>query len=939
MTKLNQSQNLFLLFAGICLTFLIMVTQAEAAETWFPEPVNTPAYVYNPEDPDLNRTGPIFAIPASDAGNYELNLVSDINAADFKIDDGASSNLFEDLINSSNAIFGYAWSKRVGWINFSHGMPGFIPEFGKSSDNKDILKGFIWSKNSGWIQLSSEGFNTSLAQSTTNWGVVLNGSTFGGRAWGPGLGWIDFSHVTFDSTTGKFGGYACSNTCTNDDKIYFAYSSNAPGNVQEASGDLTTWGVSKNMARVIDAYSEAAISCNLISEDCLGNNYPNRTNFILDSTGNKINLKFPYRLEQAGDHILTEIMVTNIYGQTISGPAKKIKSVVWPTNCTVVAGKLECDAPNINIPSPSNVPVADGVDKIDWTITLTNSEGETITTSLNMKSIILTLSFEDNVRTNQLNPAMDYNAVKYNDGNGISDLASPVDLININEFGEFNLDLTSLAPTSSIDYLKLTGFEIQMTLDDDAPADSKTFTFASGDDYSSVNPENYNFQFKPALTTSFEGFESLIENAPSEFNLILTNNSTTETISKIDLNSIFDGISAYLEAEMKAKGTTWSDVTIDQLELIYNAATNYLINGDLVINGTTFLTDMLAGSNQIINFSLTPKLFLGDVINLDETIDLNTEVAYKLPSGNDYTYHKTATLDLASGAVKGEVEIIGISSGDHIYSIYDDTNFNNIAGISFGEMSEVIRRNVAEITRNETAGTLNATITDWSGNLIDNNKVLYYKGDGDLIIGNGSDFVIPDTAGSIIVIGGDVYIKNNLVYNSEKGSLGIIVIKDVDGNGGNVYIDPAVTNLVGGIYAEGSLISAEDDANNAIQNTEIYDGFNGNKMDLVNQLFLKGTLITHNTIGGSRQDPVTFPEMVDENCGELGSGQPCAERYDLNYMRIFSTSGATVLNGGMASIGTTSTAPFVIEYDPRIQSNVPPAFEMDQAIDFKEILQ
>lgn len=81
----------------------------------------------------------------------------------------------------------YAWSNNVGYINFESVIV-----------NNNALSGYAWSTNKGLIK-----FNPAQ-------GGVLNDGTgdLSGFAWGEQLGWIDFSNVSINGTTGKFSGTA-----------------------------------------------------------------------------------------------------------------------------------------------------------------------------------------------------------------------------------------------------------------------------------------------------------------------------------------------------------------------------------------------------------------------------------------------------------------------------------------------------------------------------------------------------------------------------------------------------------------------------------------------------------------------------------------------------------------------------------------------------------
>jgi len=967
--------------AFFCFGCLISKTYADT--TFFPQPLATPVYEYN------SAQG-ILAIPSESAESYETTFLS-INDTDKEkyIVENNGNNIFNNVINDSDAILGYTWSERVGWISFSHGIiqdfTKYYPRFAKDLDgSQEILKGYLWNEQSGWIRLSSNNFETSNAQNDNNWGVILNGNSFSGKAWGAALGWIDFSNVTYDSTTGKFGGYACSNNdkdSNNDqvcddsakNKIYF---DKVPDGITSNTGKLTDWGVSKNMTTIEDTLYPGTINetiCNLLSDDTCSMNSP-KTALSVNTDGSEITVNFEHRLTLNGNHDLRG-KITNKYGETLTyvnptttNDSLRIKSVVWPMNCSLDGnGIFICDAPDLNLSTSNNGAVADGEDTITLTAKLTNSASEAIYIDPlnNVFDLSMSLVFEDTVETNQLDLGTSYDAVSYLDT--INNFAyssesstNTLNLINNNSNGEFKVDINSFAPTNATNNLVLKDFEITIILDNDAPAASRIFTFNKTNDYSSQ--ENINLTFSPALTATITNFEHLIENTSSVFSVILENHSPTQSIAQINLNTLFDGILANLIAEIKAKSdSAYSNVFIDQLQLVSNdfSEFDYLMVAEnpanqSVSSDTKILLDQLnQNSTQSLTFDLKPILVLGDQIDINEAIDFSTEIAYDIEGSNKITLHKSHSLDLQKNLLTSQVDVKGLASGDKIYDINKDYSINTSGdSATLREISEQIRKNVSDLTRNETAGTLNTTITNWTtGNQINNSKTLYYKGEGDLVIGDGNnDFEINDEQGSIIVVGGDVYLKSNIIYSEqEKGSFGLIVIQDENGNGGNIYIDPAITNLVGGYYSEGTMVSALDtDNNDNISDDEIFDGFSTNRNLLVNQLFVQGTLISKNTIGGSRQNPIEFPEGYDSSSCSSGSDeQKCAERFDLNYLRNFAVnSSGSILNGGRRADGTDGTtnaetdsnSAFVIKYDSRIQTNIPPGFEINTEMNFEEIV-
>lgn len=75
----------------------------------------------------------------------------------------------------------YAWSEKIGWINFN-------PANGNVIVTDEGLSGYAWSSNYGWINLSP-----------TKSGVKNDGNgNLSGEAWNDNLGWVSFSGLTID---------------------------------------------------------------------------------------------------------------------------------------------------------------------------------------------------------------------------------------------------------------------------------------------------------------------------------------------------------------------------------------------------------------------------------------------------------------------------------------------------------------------------------------------------------------------------------------------------------------------------------------------------------------------------------------------------------------------------------------------------------------------
>ncbi len=113
------------------------------------------------------------------------------------------SSSFVSASTTDGAVSGYAWSDKIGWVNFG-------TTYGDVHITDSAITGYAWNENTGRINLSP-------AKS----GVTNNAQgTLSGYAWSEGTGWINFSGVTVNSS-GIFAGTAAGDNGVN---IYFSCS-------------------------------------------------------------------------------------------------------------------------------------------------------------------------------------------------------------------------------------------------------------------------------------------------------------------------------------------------------------------------------------------------------------------------------------------------------------------------------------------------------------------------------------------------------------------------------------------------------------------------------------------------------------------------------------------------------------------------------------------
>jgi hypothetical protein len=313
---------------------------------------------------------------------------------------------------------------------------------------------------------------------------------------------------------------------------------------------------------------------------------------------------------------------------------------------------------------------------------------------------------------------------------------------------------------------------------------------------------------------------------------------------------------------------------------------NDIINKDLIAEGTADYSFKFQAA-QIGGQSISGS----NTFTAEQYLAYSTEAIDNVLPGIMNIYE--------GGAVLGPFEMkaigigtSGITSGDQIYETVGGRDLETITTTSSADLRKEIRRNVAILTRTMAACSSNS-ILQTSGELpssgssciqVDEaNKTIiaYYSGSGVVRLGTTGPISVPDDYKYTIILdnGADLSIENNILYNDDDNSLGIILLSDSSDNGANVYIHPNPTNLVGLLYAEGSILASPDAGN-----TFYYNGANSTA-DLKNQLYWQGSIASKNTIGGAANN--NTPEDVD--CSDWSDGQSCAQAYDLDFLRRFVT--------------------------------------------------
>lgn len=167
---------------------------------------------------------------------------------------------------------------------------------------------------------------------------------------------------------------------------------------------------------------------------------------------------------------------------------------------------------------------------------------------------------------------------------------------------------------------------------------------------------------------------------------------------------------------------------------------------------------------------------------------------------------------------------------------------------------------------------------------------------------------------SLIVIGTDLIIDLDYTWLSWSSSRGIIVLKNDEWYGGDVYITREVWLIQAMIFAEWSLMSGES-------KTDLYNDTAIKITSLPNrQLYIRGSLASRNTLWGVLSSSIAPVCPYSTTC-TLND----VMKYDFNYFRSFvaSPSDSTLRSYKDASLDAYS---MIIEIDANAMFNPPPGF-------------
>ncbi len=417
------------------------------------------------------------------------------------------------------------------------------------------------------------------------------------------------------------------------------------------------------------------------------------------------------------------------------------------------------------------------------------------------------------------------------------------------------------------------------------------------------------------------------------------------------------------DSTIEIKHFWWINVTLQKIQWTFSS-TNYLLFGGTLTNNarspgwiaiTTNQTSIISGFNtsgETKDIYTLLKQRTGTSVGPVSDANFNTVVNYQIDwktityysdrIGNENLTYQVGVKILGITSAKNIQEIISSQLSDDIKVLWNQDRFL---------IKTKILQNVGKATKNTDSimtgapNIVSDTLINWGSLGGWSNKGITLKTGDKTIL-----YIKPATPGWIItlwagssieiqwnrtllVVGGNIYVKNDIYYNDTTTDLlSLVAVKDEAWNGGNIYIDPAITNISATLFTSKWVLSYRDGIGE-IWGNEATAGI------LKNQLYIYGSVVSLNTIGWSGND--SCPYFVT-SCDTSES-----QKYDLNYLRRFFLTGTKIpnLGGKVAWWWSTCNAgwctswssptlprktigsdqytkyPVIIEYNPTVQTN------------------
>lgn len=690
--------------------------------------------------------------------------------------------------------------------------------------------------------------------------------TMTGFAWSPSAGWIALGvgpdPVRYTRSTGDFSGFAWSEMIGYIRFAWLKMTSTLPKLVPH-NPKVIIANHQATLGRNLGNVTEGYDPYRLSIEIWSGNTQEVKTSNNGEFSG--------IDLRQAKSYAYT---LTDPYGNTDTGPLIVVAGApIWSIGPFEITNAET--ARSLEHSSRSSTK-ANGYDKHTFSVNLHDTYGNPVVSVPGIKEVSYTLQFENTIKPNQ------------------TDLAG---LANADEVGK-SIAFTGASSSPLVDALelrrKIAGY-IQSTY-------SVTMTGSEKDEVSVVSylptDDSTNNTFKyisgsVSVTKLDPAIPSVGQLAPTPFASIsfgAPTNGTSYTFDKswsgsFSLSGALGTNVFGINIPFKTNGTYTSrsaHTLNDTTEHIYRFSTGSAEYNFLEINNQGCKYNGRSDSTWCYYsswprwddswFDLTPKLSSSRV-NLSFQIDHQAIRFVRLPDGDTGAYVIWSANSVDANANRG-IKILGAAGGasESFFALNSSDTYTRAGDFRKPQVRDLIRQNVEEIKR--IPSTTRGNVYYSSGSAVSLSAVVSSS---------------PNVQ-TIILENANLTIDRDDFGSGSSSPKAIIVL------GWDVIIGSGVSSIYASIYTD-----------RGIRN----DG------DSTQQLYIYGTVISGNTIGTSAvaSSSSPCPDFLRPSCTPEQKKQ-----YDLNFLRI----GPKTPSAGLS--GRHADHPLVIEYDPRLTTDLPPGF-------------
>lgn len=874
--------------------FVILIAALFAPTVFAASSPGTPGDGFSSTDPCGYLTG---SSTSPTSGSDELNT-----GGNAYLDLGSSYDTYQACVKSNGYFYdsySYVWSNQVGWLDFNWTKPSsmsvadyytYLPNVDQSTG---AWSGYAWNEIIGWVQLDWS--CTSSCSTTERVMTDMTGGSVTGYGWNDQTGWISFYGLTQElppydvtaSVTIETGdGYDPADV-TPDNAPYadgFQYyrvklvlTNNDTGE-SLTSADLSTVRVEVNTTSDSNVYLDQihgegvatlADEDNKALTDCASLSSTVYSCEMIDSSGETSFNYFIYSGAPTSDMLGIDTDADgsfDIYNDRAYGAA------IYES------------------------PTGDGTSSSDRTSVFYTRDASR--NKYEISSIDFSLALLDSSRELTVSGLTD-------SGTGDCGLAITCEKYTYTPSADVNLSFRPRFQNTS--FVTYYGGEEKETIPD---YDDSSATGMYVRSYATIAPTSDEFQTVNGSSTGrtyrvhYEAASDATDDADLKF-LIDTNNPEDDVVNgryrDNDFNRI-PGSSTYYYGG-GAPGT-YIDYAIgygQEYSGVYTATpTNPTLEQWVCDEITADPQKLSLVAEESVNSGVSTCYFTGYLPRPDR--------------------HADAEDMLLIGAINSSIDEDIVSEQDEV-SVLGIANYVSLRNDLYAQIARLVRNQTPK--NSAVCGSLSVKMNAQDSGTCKTTAVSTLM--NGLLLYSESDVYVAGSTGftdkTLVVKGGDVYIKGN-VYG---GKLGIIALKD-DGDGGNVYISPDVTDLYANIFADGSIFSYSDTTSSGVPTWSSSDT---RSETLLSQLYIKGSIVSRNTIGGVSAGATSPYNLGD---GTTTTTISVAKEYDFNKLREFRLCYPLDASGNVDETGTpsdcdegesrsveytgTSDAPLIVEYDP-----------------------